>query len=89
MWFSVPNGEKRDKVTAALLRQMGVRPGVADFIILCRGFPLAVEVKYEDEGDQSDAQEGFQACWERNGGTYVIVRNPHEIDGLIFRFMLD
>lgn len=89
VWFHVPNGEKRDKQTAALLRQMGVRRGVADFILLCRGRAIAVEVKYEDEGSQSLDQEGFQAAWERAGGLYLIVRNPHEIEGLVFKLLLD
>ena len=40
VFFHVPNGEKRDAVTAGLLRQMGVRPGVADFI-LCDCLPFA------------------------------------------------
>lgn len=30
--FHVPNGEKRDKATAARLKTMGVRPGVPDLI---------------------------------------------------------
>ena len=87
-WAHIPNGEKRDKVTAAKLRQMGVRPGVADFILLRLGLPLAVEIKTLT-GRQSEDQKGFQATWEAAGGTYVIVRTPLEIDGLIFKFALD
>ena len=36
VWFHVPNGGKRDKITAARLKQMGVRSGVADIIVLSR-----------------------------------------------------
>ena len=76
-------------MTAVKLRQMGVRPGVADFILLTSTMlPLAVELKTL-EGRQSEAQKGFQAAWEANGGTYVIVRTPQEIENLIFRFGLD
>jgi len=88
VWFHCPNGEKRDKVTAAKLKKMGVRPGVADFImLLTSGRALAVELKTL-KGRQSEDQQGFQASWEANGGAYVIVRTPFEIEGLIFRFGL-
>jgi len=86
--FAVPNGEKRDKITAAKLKKMGVRSGVADFILLCRGLLIAVELK-TTTGRQSENQKGFQAVWEAAGGVYVVVRTPEEIDGLIFRFLLD
>lgn len=86
--FHCPNGELRSKSTAAKLRQMGVRPGVADFILLCRGQSIAVEIKTLT-GVQSGYQIGFQTAWEAQGGVYVIVRTPEEIDGLIFKFGLD
>lgn len=88
VWFHPANGEKRDTVTAAKLKKMGVRSGVADFILLCRGRPIAVELK-TTTGRQSGNQKGFQAAWEAAGGVYVIVRTPEEIDGLIFRLLLD
>jgi elongation factor P hydroxylase len=89
VWFAVPNGEKRDKPTGAKLKLMGVRPGVADFILLTStALALAVELKTL-KGRQSEDQKGFQAAWEDNGGVYVIVRTPAEIDGLVFKFSLD
>jgi hypothetical protein len=88
VWFHVPNGEKRDKRTAEKLKRFGVRAGVADFILYCRGLALAVELK-KRKGRQSDDQEGFQAAWEANGGTYVICRTTTEIEGLRFKFQLD
>ena len=88
VWFAVPNGEKRDKVTAAKLKKMGVRPGVADFILLCRGLPIAIELK-TTVGRQSENQKGFQAAWEAAGGVYVVARTPEEIDGLVLRFLLE
>jgi hypothetical protein len=88
VWFHCPNGEKRDKKTAGLLHQMGVRPGVADFILLCHGQAIAVEIKTLD-GRQSKDQKGFSEAWQRAGGIYDIVRTPREIDDLIFKFQLD
>jgi hypothetical protein len=89
VWFHVPNGGKRSKATAARLRKMGVRRGVADFILLCRGLAIAVELKTRKKGRQSDDQEGFEIRWTENGGVYVLVRTPSQIEGLIFRFGLD
>lgn len=88
MHFHVPNGEKRDAVAAGVLRQMGVRPGVADFIILSRGRAIAAEVK-DEAGRQSKDQKGFMALWIKNGGIYEIVKSAFEIEMLIFRFQLD
>jgi hypothetical protein len=88
VWFHVPNGELRERITAALLKQMGVRSGVADFILLCRGQGIAVEIKTRN-GRQSENQKGFEEAWKKAGGTYVIVRTPKEIEGLFFHLMLD
>ena len=88
VWFHVPNGEKRDPVTAGVLRLMGVRPGVADFILLADGVAIAAEVKDGDRGRQDVDQKGFQAAWEANGGVYVVIRTPADVDGLIFEFGL-
>ena len=69
---------------------MGVRPGVADIIILTStSLPIAVELKIPKGGRQSDNQKGFQAVWEAAGGIYLIVRTPEEVDGLVFKFGLD
>ena len=89
VFFAVPNGGLRNKVTASRLKRMGVRSGVADIIMLCRGLPIAVELKVPKKGRQSDNQEGFQTVWEAAGGVYVIVKTPEEIDGLVFKFQLD
>ena len=89
MWFHVPNGELREKAVAATLRQMGVRPGVADFIILSHGRAIAAEVKDEESGRQSEDQKGFQRVWEANGGVYEIVKSAFDVDSIIFRYGLN
>ena len=33
LMYHVPNGEKRDKATAAKLKRMGVKPGVCDIVL--------------------------------------------------------
>jgi hypothetical protein len=87
VWWHTPNGGKRSKVTAAKLKKMGVRPGVADLVFFNKELRLAAEIKTLD-GVQSKNQKSFQAAWEAQGGVYVIVRTPLEIDGLIFKFGL-
>ncbi len=34
VWFHSPNGGSRNRIEAAKLKQMGVRPGVSDIVIL-------------------------------------------------------
>ena len=89
LWFHVPNGGKRDKRTAALLKKFGLRPGVADMLIFkFAARPLAVEVKTKT-GVQSDDQQKFERHWIAIGGVYEIVRDPQEINAIPERFALD
>lgn len=72
IYFHVPNGEKRDKRTAAKLKAMGVLPGVADLLVLVPGMPPAgLELKAPGR-TQSDDQKAFQAAWEAAGGLYAV-----------------
>jgi hypothetical protein len=84
VWFHVPNGEKRDRVTATKLKQMGVRPGVADFIILHKGQSIALELKREG-GRMSKDQIGFEKVWRANGGSYLVVFSIKMAEDLIFQ----
>ena len=34
LWFHPANGELRDNATGALLKRMGVKPGVSDFVLM-------------------------------------------------------
>ena len=60
MWFHVPNGEKREAVTAALLKGMGVKPGVPDLLLYdtSTGHLYAIEVKAKD-GYLSESQKAW------------------------------
>jgi hypothetical protein len=63
IFFHVPNGEQRDKRTAAKLKAMGVLPGVADLIFLwARGLVpcvLFLELKARGRG-LTDEQKWFR-----------------------------
>lgn len=72
--FHVPNGGKRDRVTAAILVGQGVRPGVADLgLMLPAGRFAWIELKTED-GKPSPQQIGFAARCLRLGHAYTVAR---------------
>lgn len=78
--FAVPNGGRRDKVTAAKLRDEGVLPGVADLILLQRTEhygALLIEMK-TPTGRQSQEQREWQKWIEPEGYRYVICRSLDE-----------
>lgn len=53
--FHVPNGGGRTKVEGAILKAMGVRPGIPDICIVWQGRAHWVEIK-SGKGRLSDAQ---------------------------------
>lgn len=70
-YTAIPHGERRDKVTAAKLQLMGVRPGPPD-ILFYTSPPLAVELKRQRGGTISPAQELVHARM-RAAGWIVLV----------------
>jgi hypothetical protein len=75
--FAVPNGSKRDKITAKNLKDEGVVSGVADIILLKANKyygGLAIEMK-TSKGKQSPTQMAWQKEAEANGNKYVICRS--------------
>ena len=89
LFFAVPNGGRRDAWTAKIMRDEGVRAGVADLILLypCGGYgALAVEMKTKN-GKQSDEQKGFQMLCERHGICYVVCRSFEEFRAVIVNYL--
>lgn len=80
--FHVPNERKGSIGTVMHFRRMGVRNGVADYLALIPGRPVAIELKDED-GEQSADQEKFQVQWEANGGAYFLVRTLEDFQGVV------
>lgn len=71
-WSHIANGELRDRRTATKLKQMGVRPGWPDFILVSpRGQIHCLELKRAGES-LSDDQETFKFWCVRHGVPYVI-----------------
>lgn len=69
MWFHVPNGEKRDKRTAAKLWRMGVLAGVADLVFVTPAGIHFLELK-AGKGRMSKDQERFEEAAQRAGASY-------------------
>lgn len=75
--FSVPNGSKRDRITASILKAEGTVAGVSDLILLIpkKGYAtLCIEMKY-GKNTQSDNQKEWQFLVESSGNKYVICRS--------------
>lgn len=76
--FHVPNGGKRDKIAAAILKREGVRAGVPDIIILRTGGTAAMlEVKKEG-GKLSPHQRQFRDWCAENGFPFAVVRSVED-----------
>ena len=66
VYWHVPNGGLRTKREASLLKAMGVRPGVADLILVHDGKIFALELKAPG-GRPTLEQINFCADMERQG----------------------
>lgn len=81
--FAIPNGGKRSKITASILKSEGVKSGVADLFLsiprrnLDSRFGLYIETKTE-HGEQSPEQKKFQKAVESQGYEYTICRSLDE-----------
>lgn len=78
IWFHVPNGEKRDKRTAAKLERMGVLAGVPDIAFVFRNGEAAfIEVKRAG-GRLSPQQIAFLSRCRDNGINHAVVSSVDE-----------
>jgi hypothetical protein len=71
IWWHTPNGEWRDDKTAAKLKAMGTRPGVADlqFVFACPAPTLFLELKARGR-KLTEAQEMFRDQMRGAGHAY-------------------
>lgn len=80
LWWHTPNGEKRDLVTASILKGMGVKAGVPDFLLYdtSTGYLHCIEVKAKD-GYLSDAQKGWKTRFDASPtGRYAVARSVED-----------
>lgn len=85
----VPNGGKRNAIEAAKLKQMGVRAGFPDLILLVsnRFYPfMGIELKAR-KGRQSEHQKEYEREFGRIGARYVVVRSLEEFIDTVKAYM--
>lgn len=78
--FHVPNGGTRNVREAAKLKEMGVRPGVPDLMLVLprHGYHyLALELKV-GKNKQTENQKWYQSKMTESGGKYVVIRSLDE-----------
>jgi hypothetical protein len=55
-WAHYPSGGRRSRITGAVLKDMGAKPGVPDLLIVSRGRLFGLELKNGTRGRLSPAQ---------------------------------
>ena len=76
---AIPNGGKRDKVTACQLKAEGVALGFPDLIIFLDGLTLALELKVRTGGVVSPEQKEWLAFFSaRPGWAAMVCRGAQE-----------
>lgn len=78
--ISVPNGGKRNVITASILKAEGAISGVSDLLLLKSNSKygcLCIEIK-KPKGIQSDNQKEWQKVMESVGNKYVICHSLNE-----------
>jgi elongation factor P hydroxylase len=83
--FHVANERRGGFGTHMHFKRMGVRPGVADWLLFVPGRAIAIELK-DDEGEQDADQIKFQRQWEAAGGLYFVRRTLEEFQGTVLVF---
>ncbi len=79
--FHVPNERRGGFGAQVHFKRLGVRPGVADYLLIGRR-RAAIELKNET-GEQSGEQEKFQRAWESTGGLYFVVRTLEDFQRIV------
>lgn len=78
--FAVPNGGRRDRITGAILKREGVRPGIPDITIVRNGGSVAfLEVKGH-RGSLSKPQQEFRDWCGLNSVPWGVVRNVGDVE---------
>ena len=78
IWWHTPNGEKRSKKTAALLKAMGVKAGIPDLTFVFPGGRVRfLELKWK-RGRFSTAQKQLRETCIRTACPYAVARTPEE-----------
>lgn len=91
LFFAVANGGARNAWTAKIMKDEGVRAGVADLILLIprHGFAcLCIEMKTPD-GKQSDNQKVFEKMCKQYRNKYVVCHSLPEFQEVVMEYLED
>ena len=76
-WFHVPNGGRRSRIEASIMKGLGVRAGVPDIIIIHSGKCYALELK-ASKGRVSPTQRAMMAEFNDAGITTAVATGMDE-----------
>lgn len=80
--FHVAN-ERRGSIGAIMhFKRLGVRKGVADYLLFGLSRDAAIELK-DNEGKQDKDQEKFERQWTACGKAYFVVRTLEDFQSLV------
>jgi len=75
-WSHIPSGELRTEATGALLKRMGLKPGMGDFLLVSpAGVHHWLELKRGTDAVLSEGQLLFCAAMRSRGVPYEIARS--------------
>lgn len=80
--FHVPNERRGSIGTIMHFKRLGVRPGVADYLIFGLSRDAAIELK-DEYGKQSDDQETFERQWKACGKSYFVIRTLEDFQATV------
>lgn len=82
-WCShIAHGEKRSEATGELLRRMGLRPGVSDWMLIHQSGFYFLELK-RPPNKPNAAQREFGAAVAAAGGEFAVAYSYHEAEQIL------
>lgn len=92
-WYAIPNGGKRSKIEAAIMKGLGVRAGIPDLLVLCEGRSLYIELKAPENkltgykgGKVSKEQQEAMERLETHGASCVVCWSTDEAIAAVTAF---
>lgn len=87
--YAVPNGGKRGKIEAAIMKGEGVRPGVSDLVLAVPSYlyhGLYIELK-TDKGVVSETQKAFGEMVKSMGYRHEVIRSLEQFVEVVNEYL--
>lgn len=85
-YFAVPNGGRRSKVTGAILKATGVKPGVPDLAVIYNGVFHGIELKAKYR-KPTDIQKERHRLLRNAGARIATCWTLDQVDGFLRQYM--